>query len=322
MKKLVVGLIVALALLSPLGSTHTQAQSSPSSYMPIDTNIVKKSIVFLTYPRNDGQTEAATGFLVQIPVRNDSAHGHTVIITARHVIDPEWAGCSWKNPESLIVRVNTKDYDPATSPTGAWQQAFPLNLNGKKMWLKSSDDRIDIAVIPIINNEEAELLKQDIDALRVEDFSTPEEIEKFHIGIGANIISAGLVPGIWNVKRNYPAFKFGKISSVFDEPIKMHCEAGGGERERISWLIAGNFVPGNSGSPIFLQPLEFSLGPPFQFNGPRNMILGVLSGSMEGADLGEMVPIEYVFQVFKKQFLDGDLYRGTDKNNPPLPNNR
>jgi hypothetical protein len=191
-------------------------------------------------------------------------------------------------------------------------------MNGQKLWLAHSDDKVDVAVIPIANDKEGELLNQDDTQLEVQDFGTPEEIQKYHIGIGANLISAGLVPGIWNDKRNYPAFKFGKISNILDEPVKMRCEAGDPEKDRLSWLVAGNFVPGNSGSPIFLQPLDFSLGAPFQFSGPRNMIIGVLSGSIDGADLGEMVPIEYVFEILK-QFLDADLYRGEEKDKPHAP---
>jgi hypothetical protein len=316
--KQALGLIVALALLAPMRATSSQAQSS-STNTTIDTNIVKRSIVFLTYPRTDNKTEAATGFLLSVPLKGDPTRGHSVIITARHVVDPEWAGCVWRNPEALSVRVNSKDYKPGVSPTGARETSFPLSLNGQKMWLAHSDDRVDIAAIPIANTDEAKLLDQDVNQLRVQDFVTPEEIEKYHIGIGANIISAGLVPGLWNAKRNYPAFKFGKISNIFDEPVKMRCGAQDAEKDRLSWLIAGNFVPGNSGSPIFLQPLDFTLGPPFQFNGPRSMIIGVLSGSLGDADLGEMVPIEYVFQTLEKQFLDGDFYRGVDRAKTPAP---
>jgi hypothetical protein len=306
--------VVAALLLFTSVRFPSQAQTST-----INTDVVKKSIVFLLYSRSDSQkTEVGTGFLLAVPVKNDPTRRHSVIITARHIVDPEWAGCSWKNPDALTVRVNTKDYQPGVSPTGVWQTSFQLNMNGQKLWLAHSDDKVDVAVIPIANDKEGELLNQDDTQLEVQDFGTPEEIQKYHIGIGANLISAGLVPGIWNDKRNYPAFKFGKISNILDEPVKMRCEAGDPEKDRLSWLVAGNFVPGNSGSPIFLQPLDFSLGAPFQFSGPRNMIIGVLSGSIDGADLGEMVPIEYVFEILK-QFLDADLYRGEEKDKPHAP---
>jgi hypothetical protein len=308
---------ILLSLLSLQANALRAAQGQASSgYSTINTDAVKKSIVFILYPRSDSdRTEVGTGFLLQVPITNDPGHHHSVIVTARHIVDPEWAGCHWRNPSAIIVRANSKDYQPGVSATGIWQYSFPLSANGRKLWLSHSDDRVDIAIIPIANEQEAELLRQDDTQLELQDFGTPEEIQKFSIGIGANFISAGLVPAILNDKRNYPAFKFGKISNVLDEPVKMQCE-GGETKDRLNWLIAGNFVPGNSGSPLFLQPLEFSLAPPFEFTGPRNMIIGVLSGSIDGADLGEMVPIEYVFEIIKKSYPDADLYRGTEKEKP------
>ena len=217
--------LVALFLLLISLRFTSQAQSS-TPYMTINTDVVKKSIVFLFYSKGADKTEVATGFLLRALVKNDPVHQHSMIVTARHVVDPEWAGCSWGNPAALTVRVNTKDYQPGVSSGGVWQTSFPLAINGQKMWLTHSDDRVDVAIIPIVTDQEAELLRQDDAFLEVADFGTPEEIQKYQIGIGANIISAGLVPGLWNEKRNYPAFKFGKVSNVLDEPIKMHCEAG------------------------------------------------------------------------------------------------
>jgi hypothetical protein len=307
--------LVALLLLAAPSRSQ-----SPGGYTTINTDIVKKSIVFLAYQRSDRKVEVGTGFLMSLQLKTDQTRGHPVIVTARHVIDPEWAGCFWTNPDAIAVRVNTKDYEANVSATGVWQTLFPLRLNGQRTWYAHSNEQVDIAVIPFITDEENGLVTQDIAPLSVEDFATPEEIQKFQIGIGANIISAGLVPGLWNDKRNYPAFKFGKVSNVPDEPVKMHCEANGSDKDRLAWLIAGNFVPGNSGSPVFLQPLEFSLGAPFQFTGPRNMILGVLSGSLDGADLGEMVPIQYVFEILDAHFPDSDLHRGpANKPKPASP---
>jgi hypothetical protein len=150
------------------------------------------------------------------------------------------------------------------------------------------------------------------------DFATQQEIEKFKIGVGDGIISAGLVPELFDVKRNYPAFKFGRISNVLDEAMKMRCErvASSPPKDRMSWIIAGNFVGGNSGSPIFLLPLEFTLGPPLQYNGPRPMLLGVESGIIEGADLADMAPIEFVFDVIERIYPNADLYRGDPKDRP------
>lgn len=50
------------------------------------------------------------------------------------------------------------------------------------------------------------------------------------------------------------------------------------------------------------------------------MLLGVLSASLEGADLAEMAPVEYVFEIIKANYPDADLYRGDVKDKPkPQP---
>jgi len=159
-------------------------------------------------------------------------------------------------------------------------------------------------------------LKNDASALSLNEFGTKEEIEKFKIGIGDGLISAGLVPQLFDMRRNYPAFKFAKISNVMTEPYRMRCGPNAPPKERWEWIVAGNFVGGNSGSPIFLLPVEFSIGPPLQYNGPRPMLIGLLSGNIEGADLGEMVPVEFIFDVIRQSYTDADLYRGNPKDKP------
>jgi hypothetical protein len=48
------------------------------------------------------------------------------------------------------------------------------------------------------------------------------------------------------------------------------------------------------------------------------MLLGLLSGSIEGADLGEMVPEEFIFDVIKEHYPAADLYRGSPKDRPTV----
>src|SRR5712691_6166648 len=230
----------------------TLAPFAPAASLPINTEVVQKSVVFLYYPRdNQGNSEAGTGFFVEIPLKNDPGHGHWAIVTARHLVDPQWAGCSWPNPQAITLRVNTTDYKSGKTQIGVWQKT--IRLVASETWFAHTDDRIDIAVIPIQNPDELRT-GNDVLPLRLSDFATQQEIEKFKIGIGDGIISAGLVPELFNVKRNYPAFKFGKISNVLDEPMKMRCEhtPSSPPKDRTSWIIAGNFVGGNSGSPVFL----------------------------------------------------------------------
>jgi hypothetical protein len=287
-------ILLAVAL-----STPAQQTTSPS--LPVDAEVVKKSLVFLTYEHDDFEV-VGTGFLIAIPVIGDPAHPHVAIVTSRHFIDPQWAGCSWPNPSALTVRI------------GIWQDSFTLEWSGQRTWLAHTDDKVDVAIIPF-DGRLGRIINKDVKTLPLSDFSTTEEIEKFHLGIGTNIVSAILVPDLFDMNRNYPAFVSGKVSNVSGETGKLRCGTGP-LKDRLSWIIAGKFVPGNSGSPVFLMPLEFALGPALPFNSRRNMILGLVSGNVEGADLAEMVPIEYVFQVIAKYYPDANLRREGNKDKP------
>ncbi|HEV3444262.1 MAG TPA: hypothetical protein VG099_06440, partial [Gemmataceae bacterium] len=139
-----IGLLLAAALLvSPRQTTL--------SHLPLDTEVVR-SLVFLNYGYDhDGlqvvgtgfviavpaRQVVGTGFLVAIPVRGDPAHSHLVIVTARHIIDPQWAGCSWSNPDAVTLRI------------GIWQDSFNLQRNGQRTWLAHPDEKVDVAVIPV-----------------------------------------------------------------------------------------------------------------------------------------------------------------------------
>jgi hypothetical protein len=301
-------ILTSATLLIVLAVANETANAGTS---PINTEVIKKSVVFLIYP---DQSNAGTGFLVGVPLKTDPTRMHLAIITARHIVDPQWAGCTIHNPQSILVRVNKKTFDPEHDQTGVTQIELPLVVNGQDQWVSHPDDKVDVALIPIPDPDK--LLENDATAISLNDFGTKEEIEKFKIGVGDGLISAGLVPQLFDTRRNYPAFKFGKISNVMTEPFRMGCTPNSPPKERWNWIIAGNFVGGNSGSPIFLLPVEFTLGAGLQYNGPRPMLIGLLSGDIAGADLGAMVPVEFIFEVIQRSFPDGDMYRGNPKDKP------
>jgi hypothetical protein len=69
------------------------------------------------------------------------------------------------------------------------------------------------------------------------------------------------------------------------------------------WLLAGDFVPGNSGSPVYLLP-------PVPSAVHRVMLIGIIAGAIPDVDLGQMVPSEYVFDVIQAHYPTANLYRG------------
>jgi hypothetical protein len=280
--------------------------------LPINTDAVSKSVVFLY---NEQNAAVGTAFLVAIPLKDDPKQVKLALVTARHVVDPQWACGAGANPTSLLARLNVKNYVSGLGQTGTNTVRVVLVENGRNVFFTHPDERVDAVVISISRPDK--IAENDVAYINLRDFATSEELQKYKVGVGDGIISAGLVPYFAAENRNYPAFKFGKISSVLGQPIeKSRCGPQSHPRSTWSWVVAGNFVGGNSGSPIFLLPLEFTLGKGLTYTGPRVMLLGLLSASIEGADLSEMTPVEYIFEIIKAHYPEADLYRGPEKEVP------
>jgi hypothetical protein len=162
---------------------------------------------------------------------------------------------------------------------------------------------VDVAVIPVSSTHVEQLLRNDVRLIPVADFATKAETANYKIGIGDQIVTAGLVPALLDAQRNYPAFKFGRISNIPEEAINMKCTQADKALPRDVWLLAGNFVGGNSGSPVYLLPPVPSLA-------HRVMLIGIIAGAIPDVDLGQMVPSEYVFDVIQAHYPTANLYRG------------
>lgn len=272
------------------------------SSMPFNVGIVKKSIVFLYYPKGK-DFEVGTGFLVDIPAKDDPKRSFVAIVTARHIVDPQWEGCSWTNPREIYARVNVKNFKVGQTEDGVDELSLSLVNAGRNVWWASPNDRVDVAVIPVSTTHVEQLLRNDVHFIPVADFATKAETANYQVGIGDQIVTAGLVPALLDAQRNYPAFKFGRISNIPEEPINMKCPQADKALPRDVWLLAGNFVGGNSGSPVYLLPPQPSAM-------HRVMLIGILAGAIPDVDLGQMVPSEYVFDVIQAHYPTANLYRG------------
>jgi hypothetical protein len=290
-------LMVALVLVRPVARVE-------SSSMPFNVGTVLKSVVFLFYPTNPG-VEVGTGFLVELPSKTAGAEPSVVIVTARHIVDPKWAGCKQTNPAVIFARVNTKNFVRGKTSEDDAVDVITLAMGeaGDTHWYAHPNDRVDVAVIPVSAAHAAQFERNDTARIPVSDFATAAETEHYKVGIGDQIVTAGLVPALLTTARNYPAFKFARISNIPQEPIDMRCTKDDKPLPREVWLLAGNFVGGNSGSPAYLLP-------PTPSAEHRVMLVGVIAGSFPEVDLGEMVPSEYVFDILQAHYPGANLFRG------------
>jgi hypothetical protein len=287
----------------------------PASHAGININVdyVRKSVVFLYGADAAGNPGAplGTGFIVQIPLISRPERAYKLLITARHVVEPQWALCPISNPAKMFMRVNKKNFDPEKDSTGT----MDIELAGENVagntWFVSADPEVDIATMVL---QGAKLDAYDVDGAHITDFPTSDELKAFNAGDA--IVSAGLLSGASGKKRNYPIFKFGNISSIPEETADASCVPGGPGHPLKIWFIAASLVPGNSGSPLYYVPSGFA-GITVGGANNRPVFLGVQSMSFLPWDVAGMVPARYVYETIEKMNLpDADLRRNVQPAKP------
>jgi len=288
--------------------------ASAQSLLPINTELIKRAVVFLYAADSAGNVdstkELATGFLVEIPLKSDATKSYFILVTARHVVDPVWACTASQNPTAIYARVNHKASATSQS-SGVEFIKLSLVENNQPSWARHESDAVDAAVLTI---DPKAFFANDVASIKVAEFGTPEEIKS--VGIGSDIVSAGLVPGLSGRRRNNPFFKFGKISNIPDEDGLIPCGTTG--KPGTYWYIAATLIGGNSGSPIFLLPPGNAI---MRFGQARPFLLGLQSMSLVAGEIAGMVPVQFIFEVIESLKLhDANLYRGQIETRPtPIP---
>jgi hypothetical protein len=298
--------------------------------IPINTEDLGRNIVFLydkTSP-NPADWKVATGFLVAVVDKSNpnlvldknnpnSKQGWAVLVTARHVVEPEWTGCSAEgthNPKQIEMRLNTKIYNPDNDPTGTDYVVVHLQEDGRPLWFHHDREDVDVAVIPFtdqtippIGNKHWSRIFAEDDAAAMPidvDFATPDTIKK--IDIGSSVVTAGLVPELARAKRNYPTYRYGRISNIFPEPLDVPCPLPGPghfSKEYRIWSVAANYARGNSGSPVFSLPIDMVTAHGTMIGGGGlTGLIGLVSLGSPGSDFSGITPVSYIFDVVRKVF--------------------
>lgn len=266
---------------------------------------ITRNVVVFIYARDAKGTERpdGTGFLLSVPMKSDPSRGYLLLVTARHMADPEWMGCH-ASADDLLVRFNKEGYRPGTNEVGTAE--YPLK---DQRWIFPGDD-IDIAYT-ILDGKRVDEMKIANHALKLSELPTANEVAS--MGIGDPIVSAGLLEGASGTKRNYPIFKFGNISSIPDEKIPVSSGCGAPAKLLAEWLIAASLVPGNSGSPIVFTPALFQAGRTFVL-GVQSISIGVQFATFTGtSDVAGMAPIRPLVESIRGlNLVDADLSKPAD----------
>ena len=88
----------------------------------------------------DPPRQIAAAFILSVPERRGQTARY--LVTARHVVDPEWAHCRSRNPRSITVRFNRLG-------GGVGYESIPLDTQDGPAFITATDDVTDLALIPI-----------------------------------------------------------------------------------------------------------------------------------------------------------------------------
>jgi hypothetical protein len=171
------------------------------------------------------------------------------------------------------------------------QGPFVFGMNGKsgrKIFVRSGDanarwwchptesDSVDVAVMPF-GSEEVD--KFDIEWVTEDLFVTDQRVQEYAIGVGDEIIIAGLFTRFSGTSRHFPIVRTGNIAMMPSEPLPTKM----GEME--AYLVEARSIGGLSGSAVFvrntvgLPPVKNTRGGHDVFSGLGHLhFLGLMHG--------------------------------------------
>lgn len=228
------------------------AIAAPGEVRPVPWAIPESVFfVYKSLPRDGApaqRTPAATAFVVSVP----GEHGGTVrfLVTARHVVDPEWSRCAERDPASIDVRLNRRS-------GGVGYETIPLQSGGTRHFLTPSDPAADLAIVPLEQAlgpriEEYKFIDTPFDML-------PSVVEGEHLRPGLPVVTARLSQDPSDEPDSYPVFDAGTLAALPTGSIEVQCGRSGaqvgGPQPRAKplhvWFIDAGVPRGVSGAPVY-----------------------------------------------------------------------
>ena len=223
----------------------------------------------------------ATGFLLGVLNGEKNAKGEDLFslffVTNRHVYEDKKTGSMISK---IYLRFNT---------TGGSGHYFEVNLleNGKPIWFKHKNDKVDIAVIRL--NADA-IKKANIDYyfFNGKDIFLAKEFDSNAISIGDGLYVLGFPMSISGKVKNFVIARQGIIARV-DFEVLSEC----------FYYIDASAYPGNSGGPVIHKPEVVAItGTKSNSNAG---LIGVISSGETYSDVAVSQTTQEPRIVFKEQ---------------------
>lgn len=201
-------------------------------------DLVAHNPVFLVAEIGDEERVVGTAFVVGVRSMERSEVIHGYLVTARHcVVQAQQFG-------RLGVRVNRRANPGAvTTDPRAWEVSGSETFGPLDSWLYHEDVSNDVAVHPFMPPSSDYMFI----TVEPENCATDAVIERERMGIGDDLIVAGLFPPHTGHTVNRPIVRAGSIAAMPDEPLRDDLSG----LSYSAYLAEVRSVGGLSGSPVW-----------------------------------------------------------------------
>ena len=244
----------------------------------------------------------AAAFVLSVP---DISHHHHMrfLITARHVVDPQWAHCSQENPSSIDLRLNRRN-------GGVGYETVPLQSGSIRLFYTPSDPTADLAVIPLDRSLNANL--DDYKFLDVPFSLLPTDAEIRFIRTDQQIMTAGLSARSPGRSGSYPVFSPGFLSKMPTETVGVRCGSTLGQQSSATplhvWFVSAGVSQGVSGAPVYTSAIRGS------GEAKTPVLLGIQSVAWPDKGIAAITPSRVLGDLIQSSLrgskLKLDFYRG------------
>jgi hypothetical protein len=180
-----------------------------------------------------------TGFIVFYPdSRLPKGSGFNYLVTNRHVAECWDEHNHPRDVQALAFRVNIKDGS---------SRRLPFDPHA---WRIPADDSVDLAVMPIVPPDDAQLT-----VIPTDNFATKDFMSSNHLAEGSPIILSGYFVQFPGQQSLQPIVRQGILSMIPDEP--MITTTG---RPGTMYLGDVHIFGGNSGSPVMIAGDALAVG--------------------------------------------------------------
>lgn len=239
----------------------------------------------------------ATGFLVGKSIGEKNEKGQQsyrlFVVTNRHVFYNEKTK---QYVKEVLFRFNT------TEGNSHHFKINLLNSEDKPIWSMHSDERVDLAVLPINANAISEA-GVDFYFFRENDLFYAKDFESRNISTGDGLFVLGFPMSISGKSKNFVIVRQGIIARVDEEIL-----------EDKFYYIDTSAYPGNSGGPVIVKPEVVSI------RGTKSNksagLIGVISSGITYSDVAvsqqtgeakvvfteqtglvKVVPVEFIYEI-------------------------